>query len=255
MDPIETAAQVAKKLPAEALVKLTNTACATFEQVLAPATALGGGVGRLIEETFNDLSKLRKIYASHILKRAKEKLKGTTISRVESPATIIEVITAAGTATDPSLQELWANLLARELTTGGIHPEIPRALSRLTSEDAQLLTKLKVPASRITVTPISSFFGTDRADKSRTLRQPKTIFWGGGGETVETPSHWILISCGLARQSSEGAFYLTTLGQAFLAAVADPDAEGAAENEMSESLLASQRSSSQHPVERKSWAL
>lgn len=226
MDPIETAAQIAKKLPAEALMKFTTTACTTFEQVLAPATALGGGVGRLIEETFEDLSKLRKIYASHILRRAKEKLKGKTIKEVESPATIIEVITAAGTATEPSLQELWANLLARELTTGGIHPEIPRALARLSSADAQLLTTLKVPGSKITVTPISSFFGTDRTDRSLVLRQPRTVFWGGG-KAVDTPSHWVLISCGLARQSSEGAFYLTTLGRAFLAAVADPDAQAA----------------------------
>lgn len=218
MDSLESAAQIAKKLPDEALTRVTDTVCITFEQVLAPATALGGGIGRLIEETFDDLSKLRKMYASHVLRLTKEKLRGKAIKPLESPATAIEVIAAVGTATDPSLQDLWANLLANELVSGGIHPEIPRAMARLTSADAQLLTRIKRPGPRLTIT---SSLGTPSALASKLV--PKQIYFPTA--KPDTPSHWILASCGLVRQAPDGRFYLTTLGQSFLAAVADPDAQ------------------------------
>ncbi len=138
------AGQVAKAIPKKAWERLTNTACKIIEETLAPVTATTGGLGRLISAKFDKLVDAEKILAANVFEKANQKIRDADVRPevTPKPSIIVDTLEFTGLETNILLQELWSNLLVCELTTGQVHPEFPKILSRLSPNDAQLLAQI-----------------------------------------------------------------------------------------------------------------
>ena len=136
--------KLAKAIPAKAWNQIVDTACTAFRQVLAPVTALTGGVGRLIDAKFDTLVEAQKVLAAETFTRASEKVRLSKRPFAENvnAKILLEVMDNSSVETDPLLRELWANLLADEFVSGEVHPEFPKILVRLSSRDAQTLARI-----------------------------------------------------------------------------------------------------------------
>ena len=136
--------KLAEAIPDESWNQIVDTACNTFEKLLAPITSVTGGVGRLINAKFERLVDAEKLLATQLLERASNKASNRVSESSGTPraSIIIKVIESSSTETDETLQELWSNLLANELVNNSIHPEFIQILSRLSSTDAYRLVEL-----------------------------------------------------------------------------------------------------------------
>ena len=114
-------------------------------------------------------------------------------------------IRISGYENDKEMRDLWATLLARELTGGGIHPEFPRALARLTPEDAKELVKISEYSRRGRLLGIT-----------RGIAMPVHYMFPRRAPAL---SQEILRAAGLIERDDVGT-KLTGLGRALLAAVA-----------------------------------
>jgi len=134
---ITGAGEIAKAIPEKAWTRLVDATCTTFEQCLAPLTATMSGVGRLIQAKFERMVEAEKILATDVLERATERASSAVAN--PSPAIkaniIVAVLENTGSEADVNLRELWANLLAQEITTGNVHPEVVRILPRLAAQE------------------------------------------------------------------------------------------------------------------------
>ncbi len=204
--------KAAKAIPAKAWVQLVDTACSTFRQVIAPLTALTSGTGRLIEAKFDRMVDAQKVLASETVGTAAAKVKASGKRVVESPSArvVVAVLEHSSTETNPLLRELWANLLAQEFSSGQVHPEFPGLLSRLTSEEAQMLagvaqhqgeTNLRVMKMANDLLSVFKVLGM-----SLKFREEQSFV------------HEHLVSLNLIR-FDRGAWELTFMGEAFLKAV------------------------------------
>ncbi len=136
--------KLAKAIPEKVWVQIVDTACTTFRQVIAPVTALTGGVGRLIDAKFESLAAAQKVLAAETFTRASEKVRTSKkpLAANVNARILIEVMDKSSAETDPLLRELWANLLAEEFVSGEVHPEFPKILVRLSPRDAQTLARI-----------------------------------------------------------------------------------------------------------------
>ena len=211
------AGKLAKAIPAKAWVQLVDTACTTFKAALAPLTATTSGIGRLVEAKFDRLIDAEKILAAETMKRATEKMSNSkhTPSGTAKANIVIAVVESSANETEPILRELWANLLAQELVSGTVHPEIPKVLARLSSSDAQLLAQIAERGS----------------DKSVILKRALKQFTASIsilGLAVDLASlddansfaHEHLGNLHLIRRD-QGVWGLTRTGEAFIEAVTD----------------------------------
>ncbi len=215
--------KLAKAIPQKAWVQLVDTACTTFREVIAPITSLTGGVGRLIEAKFDALVDAEKVLAADTLKNAHRKAtRGlSNLNTGVKAAIVIAAIEGSSSETDPIIRELWSNLLAQEFASGGVHPEFPRILSRLSASDAQVLAQIADKDS-------------DKSDAFvRAVNSMATSFSLFGVKVlklVQTGSftHEHLKALGLI-QGDAGACQLTLTGKAFIEAVSDvPDSDQSA---------------------------
>lgn len=117
-----------------------------INKLVYPITATTVGVGKLIEQKFNSLNEVQKIIAEQTLQEATEKVKNHNRNEyknvVVKPQVIYTVLDSADSQCDESIRTLWANLTARELSEGSVHPEIARLLSKLTAADLMILSEL-----------------------------------------------------------------------------------------------------------------
>jgi len=129
--------ELGKAIPPAAWKRIVETACSTFENVLAPITETTGGLGRFIKARFDRLTEPEKVVVANTFATAHEKVERSGVRRNPSldVALILKVTECSASQIDPNLRELWSNLLARELTEGSVHPEIANVLGRLTVED------------------------------------------------------------------------------------------------------------------------
>jgi hypothetical protein len=136
--------KIAKAIPAKAWTQVVDTACMTFRQVVAPITALGSGVGRLIDAKFDRLVDAEKVLVAETFSKAHEKVQLEKQKSLvpPNPRVLIGVIEGSSNETDLLLRELWANLLAKEIALGSVHPEFPSVLARLSAQDAQTLAQI-----------------------------------------------------------------------------------------------------------------
>jgi hypothetical protein len=138
------AGKLVDSIPQASWELAVNAATATVLKVLAPVTETTSGLGRIIKGTFDDLEDWRKIAFAKILQDSAERIPPTEIASVLhlSPRVIVASIEEASRTTEPPLQELWSNLLARVFVGQTVHPEVPRILGKLTPEDALTLLEL-----------------------------------------------------------------------------------------------------------------
>jgi hypothetical protein len=149
-----TAIKIANTIPEKAWVRLVKTACDTFEKSIAPLTETTSGIGRLIKSKFDSLSEAQKVLVSETFERGNDKVKKSekNIPPQQNLNVIIRVIEESARQTNGNIRELWANLLAQEILSNNVHPEITNILSRIDSEDAKTLSYIaKKSADRNTL--------------------------------------------------------------------------------------------------------
>jgi hypothetical protein len=120
-----------KAIPATAWQRLVDTACDTFESLIAPVTESAAGVGRLVQAKFDKLVDVEKVLAAEAVATASKKAKATG-RKTQAPRAqiLLQVIEHASQEADIGVRELWSNLLAHEMLSNGVHPEIGRVLGR-----------------------------------------------------------------------------------------------------------------------------
>lgn len=205
--------KLAQAIPDQAWASVVDTACSTFRQIIAPITALTSGVGRLIEAKFDRLIDAEKVIASQTLQLAAEKSSKSKRERKGSPkpSIILKVIEGSSSEVDPTLRELWANLVANELIDSSVHPEFIRILQRLSASDAVRLVDIAQRSNprlpiRIVMNTLARFADLSPAQLASNF----------------TDAH--LISMDLIAPSGD-AWQLTITGKAFIEAVSDPSIE------------------------------
>lgn len=206
--------KLAKAIPAKAWMQIVDTACCTFREVVAPLTASTGGIGRLIDAKFDRLVDAQKVLAADTFAKAAEKASrkaGGTAKDFGSARVVLVVMEMSSLETDPVLRELWANLLADEISSGNVHPEFPTLLSKFSAQDAQVLAGVAQSSIKndtrlfIVVNDLLSVFSV--MGVSLRVSQERTYI------------HEHLESLKLIA-FDRGAWGLTLFGQAFLSTVA-----------------------------------
>ncbi len=193
--------------PPEAWVAAVTTAGGIVKDILAPLTSTTAGLGRLIQTKFDGFIEVQRVLAADTLRRTNEKIlaAGTTMKEGFNPAVVIPCLDESSKQVEQEMRDLWANLLARELTGGGIHPEFPRVLARLTSDDANELVKISKSSRRWFLKSIT-----------RNRGKPAPRLFRRADPSL---SEEVLRAAGLVERDEAGT-KLTGLGRAFLNAVA-----------------------------------
>ena len=217
--------KIAKAIPPEVYEKSATTVLKTFRDLVAPITETTSGLGRYLHQKFDNMVEVEKALGTFTLekamRRAREKAErnGSSVHPPTHPKSFVKAIEEASKETDPLLHEMWANLLASQLTEETCHPHFIQTLSHFSPSEAKLLTCL-LPRNQLRghTHPNPSFLDTV-TQWSRDYR----------GE----PQPWSL-SCALLRDLGLAAvtrslfpptdiiLYRTDAGDAFLAAVSPP---------------------------------
>lgn len=132
--------EVANAIPAEAWLKLVECAAELVRQLFSPITATTVGVGKLIESRFESWSQPEIALAGQTVQRANEIVnhKQINFNTKPNPKIVLDILEESRVETDPDLRELWASLLATELSENmSVHPEIPVTLKRMSASDAR----------------------------------------------------------------------------------------------------------------------
>jgi len=215
--------KLAKAIPDPAWLKLVDTACDTFSKVIAPITSTTMGLGKLIEARFDGMIDAQKVLAADAVERANKKIKKSNkISKGKIKSTVIlSAIEKASVETDDNIRDIWANLIANEILDGNVHPEFPRLVERLSSNDAIVLLKIaqrsqkeKIRlAVRAVIVSLNIFSLNILGGSLTALLEDESDF------NREHLSNLFLI------KKSEGTWKLTLLGEEFLKSVSDPSFE------------------------------
>ena len=207
--------KLAKAIPASSWNKLVKTACDTFTQFLSPITSATTGLGRLIQAKFDGMVDVQKVLAADAVKKATEKVTNTGKKPKGNPKSLIMIraIENASNETDPNLREIWSNLMANEIIDNQVHPEFPKLLERLSSNDAVTLAEI-----------------ADESKKDSVKKATRSIVYGlqimgiSFSALVEEATDFsreYLQNLSLIKKTS-GQWRLTFFGEEFLKAVADP---------------------------------
>ncbi|AQU82655.1 MULTISPECIES: hypothetical protein [unclassified Halomonas] len=137
--------EIVKALPKESINDITKVACNTFRDIVYPITAATKGLGLLIETKFDLLNDAQKILAAEAIRKTAEKASNNgrlSQSKSMKPVIFYEALDNIDAHVDQLQSEVWTNLMASEVQTGNIHPEIVRTLSKLASGDILLLNDI-----------------------------------------------------------------------------------------------------------------
>ncbi|MCB1885562.1 MAG: DUF4393 domain-containing protein [Geminicoccaceae bacterium] len=79
---------------------------------------------------------VQKIFAADAVQRARLKIQYVSAPKRIPPSArrLVSAIEEASVESDENLRDIWANLIANEMSVGGVHPEFPRILSRLSTQ-------------------------------------------------------------------------------------------------------------------------
>lgn len=204
--------EIAKSIPDKAWNIMVDTACSTFEKILAPLTESTEGLGRLIKAKFDRLIDGEKLLVAETFSKANEKVVNSGSNYGQNPNLniIIRVIEESSRQTDQKIRDLWSNLLANEIIDGSIHPEVINILSRMSSTDAKYLAEIgdgDEGIKRSTMkTFAETFIGTSLFIRER---------------SIETFSEKHLESLNLIHREHI-TWKLTAIGIGFIEAVSEP---------------------------------
>jgi len=196
------------------------TACNTFKQCVAPITATTAGIGRLIEAKFDKMVESEKLLASKCLMDATQKIEsaGKTRSNKHKSKVVLAAIEESATQSETAIHHLWSNLLAQELIDGGVHPEIPRILARLSTDDAVLLARIaEADKEKLPIKVLKAF----------TNSLPIVGLFSKQIQEKTTFNHTHLKNLGLV-ENVEGLWLMTIVGREFIKCVCGPESNVAA---------------------------
>ncbi len=142
-DPV-TGKLIVDALKTPAAEMITKAGIEGIQTLLAPVGATLSGGAKLIAARFERLADEERANLRPTLKIALDRIEesGLPINPDPNPKVVTLALEGAAIETRDDLRELWANLLTREFTAGGVHPMIPGILSELTSNDAKMLVRI-----------------------------------------------------------------------------------------------------------------
>ncbi|MTI88115.1 MAG: DUF4393 domain-containing protein [Balneolaceae bacterium] len=207
--------KLGSSIPDASWNKLVQTACDTFDALISPITATTTGLGRLIRAKFDGMLDVQKVLAADATLRAKEKVGAAGRKPKGNPKSVILLrsIENASNETDTNLRDIWANLMANEVLDNQVHPEFPRLLERLSSNDAATLAELAVESRKDSV-----------KKATRSVVYGLSIMGVSISRLIEEESDFSrehLKNSNLITKKT-GQWQLTLFGEEFLKVVADP---------------------------------
>ena len=136
--------KLAKAIPDSVYEQGTETITSTFIKLVAPITETTSGIGRYIQQKFDNMVDIEKSILTYSIQNAQDRAveKNLKIGHVATPKNLIKIIEEVSKETDPILNTLWTNLLCSELTNQETHPFFIDILSKLSVKEAQLLNSL-----------------------------------------------------------------------------------------------------------------
>lgn len=140
--------KIAKAIPPKVYEHSATTLLKTFQQLTAPITETTSGLGRYLQQKFDNMVEAEKAIATYTVEkaiaRAKKKAHSTghSLRPPASSKTFVKAIEEASKETDPLLHEMWANLIASQLTDETCHPHFVEILSHFSPAEAKLLVSL-----------------------------------------------------------------------------------------------------------------
>lgn len=146
--------KIAKAIPPKVYERSATTLLTAFQQITAPITETTSGLGRYLKQKFDNMVEAEKAIATYTVEkaisRAKEKaqLAGRALQPPASSKSFVKAIEEASKETDPLLHEMWANLIASQLTNETCHPHFVEVLSHFSSAEARLLISL-IPLTEV----------------------------------------------------------------------------------------------------------
>jgi hypothetical protein len=180
-----------------------------INKLIYPITATTVGIGKLIEQKFSTLNEVQKLIAEQTLREATDKI--TKVNNndftnvVVKPQVIYTVLDNSDSQSDDFIRSLWANVTARELSEGSVHPEIVRLFAKLTAPDLMVLTDLY--AENVTITKML-FKALSSTYTLGISRDPKSFH------------HVYLSDLGLIDEVS-GKWFITTKGKELMRCISD----------------------------------
>lgn len=180
-----------------------------INKLIFPITATTVGIGKLIEQKFSTLNDVQKLIAEQTLREAADKISKANKSEftnvVVKPQVIYTVLENSESQSDDFIRSLWANVTARELSEGSVHPEIVRLFAKLTAPDLMVLTELYAENSSVTKV---LFKALSSAYTLGTSRDPKSFH------------HVYLSELGLINDVS-GKWFVTTKGNELMRCIGE----------------------------------
>jgi len=171
-----------------------------INKLIYPITATTAGVGKLIEQKFSTLNSVQKIIAEQTLREAIEKIsksKNTDFTNVVvKPKVIYTVLENTDSQSDDFIRSLWANVTARELSEGSVHPEIVRLFSKLTAPDLIVLSELHAQGSSITKLLFKALSSAYTLGISRDPKSFHHVYLADLGLIDEVSGKWFITTKG-----------------------------------------------------------
>jgi len=140
--------KLAKAIPEEVYTQSTEVITNTFTQLIAPITESTSGLGRYIRQKFDNMVEVEKAIATYSVQnaiaKAEEKAtkKGIKIINPVHSKSFIKAIEESSKETDPTLHEMWENLIADQLVNINFHPHFVEILPHFSPIEANLLISL-----------------------------------------------------------------------------------------------------------------
>jgi hypothetical protein len=202
-------------VPKEAWMILAQNASEIVKDFLSPLTSTTSGLGRLITEKFNGKVEVEKVLCADTLQRTQAKLikAGKPLRDSFDPAVVIPVLDECGRQSVEEMREMWASILSEELTEGRVHPELVRALSRLTHSEASKLKEINSEEYQLAA--------ISRRELNADEPQFQFNFNLSDRLSAGRLRNHILVITGLAEEDKWGWLELTILGKRLLEIV-DP---------------------------------
>ncbi len=140
--------KAAKAIPPEVYTQSISAVIETFSKVTAPITETTSGFGRYIKQKFDNMVEAEKALATYTVQNAIAKAEaiatksGAAIITPTHPKSFIKSLEEASKETDPTLHEMWENLLADQLINVNFHPHFVEILPHFSPAEANILLSL-----------------------------------------------------------------------------------------------------------------
>lgn len=213
--------KVAQAIPENGWKKAIDTACDTFSELIAPIAKTTAGLGGLIQAKFDAMIDVQKVFAADAVRRARRKTQHVNVSSNIPPSArvLVSAIEEASVESDENLRDIWANLIANELAGRCVHPEFPRILARLSTQDAIVLSQVAERHSEASVRTYAK--GLAKGFLSGTGLAAIYPMVVHGALEPSDAHHEHLERLALIKER-DSLWTLTHFGEEFVAAVTDP---------------------------------